>query len=603
MTEPLPLASAFDAATRDDWLAEVRRVLLKGQPEATDEDFAQAFAQRLITRTGDGLQIQPLYTAEDAPSVDLAPGQAPFIRSTHATATPWEIRQRVWPALEDSRAVSELESGATGVLIDMTSGVRLADALEGVLLDLAPVSLSGATVDQAAELLNIWTSAGIDAELRRGSLGLDPLGDWARGGGGFDLDERMDALATLVMRAHDVAPQAQAVLIDGTVWHDAGATDAQESAWTIAAGLWVVRQLVARGVALTTAVRSVEFRFAATAEQFPTIAKLRAVRWLWARALEVAGVDEVDRAMRIHAESSRVMLTRYDIWVNILRSTVATFAAGVGGADAITVLPHDLLLTPGGSPLGRRIARNTQSILQLESHLSKVVDPAGGSWFVESLTRDLAQHGWSLVQQTERDGGIVSMLDSGIIHDALEESVTQRARAVATRKRPITGVSEFPNIEESSAGSQAMTDHGGETPFPPLVLRRASEGFEQQRLRADSADTRPTIYLVTLGSPAQSTARATFAKNFFETAGIRTIAGPLEGYVDSGTDVVCLCSTDSVYVEQAAAAVEELRNAGARRIFLAGRGAQVPGVDEEIGIGVDVLEVLTRTLDEMGVPR
>jgi len=267
------------------------------------------------------------------------------------------------------------------------------------------------------------------------------------------------------------------------------------------------------------------------------------------------------------------------------------------------VLPHDVLLTPGGSPLGRRVARNTQSILQLESNLSKVIDPAGGSWFVESLTRDLAQQAWSRVQQTERDGGIVAMLDSGALHAALEESLERRVRAVATRKHPITGVSEFPNIEEQSPIAQPPVDQVGQTRFAAVTLHRLAEDFEEQRSRADAMETRPSIYLAVLGSPSQYTARATYAKNFFETVGIRTNAGPVEGFADSESDVVCLCSADPVYAEQAATAVAALRAAGARQVFLAGRGAQVPGVDEEIGIGVDLLDVLTRTLDEMGAPR
>lgn len=603
MTDPLSLAGGFAPATREDWMAEVRRVLLKGRPEATEADFAEAFTRRLVTRTNDGVQIQPLYTADDAPTVTVAPGQAPYLRSAHPTALPWEIRQRVWPSLEDSVAVGELESGATGVLIDMTEGVALAEALDGVLLDLAPVSLAEATVQQAHEMLDIWESAGIPARERRGSLGIDPLGEYARSGGATNLNERMDALADVIPRAHDAAPEARVVLVDGTVWHDAGATDVQELAWTIAAGLWVIRDLVARNVDLTTAVRAIEFRFAATAEQFVTIAKLRAARWLWARALEVAGVSESDRAMRIHAESSRVMLTRYDIWVNILRSTVANFAAAVGGADAITVLPHDILLTAGGSPLGRRIARNTQSILQLESNLSRVVDPAGGSWFVESLTRDLAQHAWSQVQESERNAGILTMLDAGVIHAALDQSREHRAGAIATRKRPITGVSEFPNIDEQPPSLPQPVASPVGTRFAPVRLHRLAEDFEDQRARADAAQERPEVYLATLGSPAQFTARATFAKNFFETVGIRTISGPVAGFAESGTDVVCLCSADAVYAEQATAAVESLRKSGARRVYLAGRGLDVPGVDEEIGMGVDVLEVLTRALDEMGVSR
>lgn len=600
MTDSMPWASGFAPATRADWLAEVRRVLMRGRPEATDEEFLAAFDQRLVTRTEDGVAIQPLYTAEDAPTIDLAPGQAPFLRSTHSEPIPWEIRQRVWPSVDDSTAVGELEAGATGVLIEMTDDVDLADALEGVLLDLAPVSLSGATAKQATTLLDIWESSGVPLEERHGCLGVDPLGTWARSGGQGDLSAQIDALAAVVERAHEVAPNARVVLVDATVWHDAGATDAQELAWAVASGLWVVRQLTDRGVGLVTAVRSIEFRFAATAEQFPTIAKLRAARWLWARVLEVAGLDESDRAMRIHAETSRVMLTRYDVWVNILRSTVATFAAAVGGADAITVLPHDLLITEAGSPLGRRIARNTQSILMLESHLARVIDPAGGSWFVESLTRDLAERSWALMQDSERDGGITTMLADGRIAAELTAGREVRDRAIASRRRPITGVSEFPNIDESPPSAVGPSPSSTNTLFKPLGVHRLAAGFEEQRARADAMATRPSIYLATLGTPAQSTARTTFASNFFAAAGITTTTGSVEEFTASGTEIVCLCSADPVYAELGAAAVETLRAAGARRIYLAGRGAQISGVDEEIGIGVDVLDVLTRALDEMG---
>lgn len=602
-TAPMPLASGFAPATREQWLAEVRKVLMRGQPDATYADFEAAFAKRLIARTDDGVAIQPLYTADDAPSVDLAPGQAPFVRSTHATPVPWEVRQRVWPSVADSSAVGELESGATGVLITMADGVDLSRALDGVLLDLAPVSLSSATPNQAGLLIDIWESSGVEPHERRGSLGIDPLGDWLRTGGAGDLDQRIEELAVLVQRAHLSAPQARTVLVDGTVWHDAGATDAQELAWTIAAGLWVARELTKHGVDLDIAIGSIEFRFAATAEQFPTIAKLRAARWLWARALEVAGVGEADRAMRIHAESSRVMLTRYDVWVNILRSTVATFAAAVGGADAITVWPHDVLLTSTGSPLGRRIARNTQSILQLESNLSRVIDPAGGSWFVESLTHDLAQHAWRLMQNTEREGGIVDAVTSGGIHEALAKAVDDRARGIATRRRPITGVSEFPNIDETVTASPVKESARIGPLFEALTLHRAAEDFEEQRSRAEAMAEQPLIFLATLGSAAQYTARMTFAKNFFETAGIKTVSGPVADFAQAETDLVCLCSTDEMYAEQAESAVQALRDEGARRVYLAGRGMQLPGVDEQIGVGSDVLDVLTRALDMMGASR
>lgn len=599
MSDPLPLAEGFPPASKDDWLEQVRRVLFRGAGEPTEEEFAQRFARRLVTTTDDGIEIQPLYTREDQPQGEVLPGQAPFIRSTHSSARAWEIRQRVWPEVVGSTAVGELESGATGVLIQMQSDTDLARALDGVLLDLAPVSLSGASIAQARGLLEAWAAAGVSADQRHGCLGLDPLGAWARTGGAGDLEREIDDLAKLVAAAVATAPQARVVLVDGTLWHDAGATPGQELAWTIAAGMWIVRQLVARGVPLPTAVATVEFRFAATTDQFGTIAKLRAARWLWARALQAAGLGDEDQRMRMQVETSRVMLTRYDIWVNILRSTVATFSAAVGGADSITVLPHDLLIEPGGSELGRRIARNTQSILMLESHLAQVVDPAGGSWYVETLTQQTAQAAWSLVHDSERAGGIEQMLVTGEIDRLLAPVLAAREHEVDTRRRSITGVNEYPNIDES-APPQAKPEpvHDGGR-FPALTVHRWAEGFEEQRARAEAMAVPPLVYLATIGTAADSTARATYAKNFFEAAGIRTVTGPVDEYVGAAqTPVVCLCSSDDMYAGRGDAAVEALRTGGATRVYQAGMGAPVANVDEQIGIGVDVLDSLTRLLDE-----
>ena len=611
MTESLTLAASFDPATRDQWLAEVRRVLLKGKPDATDEDFLAAFDRRLVTRTDDGIEIQPLYTADTAVAQDLAPGQAPFLRSTHAAPVPWEIRQRVWPDVQASSAVMELESGATGVLLTMEAADDLGPALQGVLLDLAPVTLQvtgdvSAQVQAARGLLSAWDAAAIEIDARRGSLGLDPVGAWARSGGGFDLSSAMDDVAGVVRDAADAAPGARSIVVDATVWHDAGATEGQELGWAMASAVWIVRELVSRGIDLGSAVRALEFRCAATDDQFLTIAKLRAARRLWARVAEAAGLPEGDRGAVVHAETSRPMLTRYDTWVNTLRSTVACFAAAVGGADAVTVLPHDVLITTGGSALGRRVARNTQSILQLESHLAQVIDPAGGSWFVETLTDDLATVAWGILQETERAGGVPARLEAGTIQAALDTTRAARQQKIATRRRPLTGLSEFPNIDETPPPTSAAPAAASDTKFAPLTLHRLADEFEDQRARADAqaeSGERPLVFLATLGTAAQSTARATYAKNLFEAAGIRTAAGTVEEFAGSGATVVCLCSADSVYAEQGAQSVDRLRADGATRIYLAGRGVGLAGVDEEVGLGCDVLDVLTRALDSLGVAR
>lgn len=610
MTPSLTLAASFDPASREQWRDEVRRLLLRGKPDATEEDFLAAYDKRLVTRTDDGIAIEPLYTAATAVTQHLAPGQAPFVRSTHTGPIPWEIRQRVWPSVDGSLAVTELEAGATGVLLTLDGPDELSAALQGVLLDLAPVGLTvtggaDAQVSAARGLLAAWDTADIAMGDRRGSLGLDPLGAWARSGGSFDLPSALDSVADVVREATAAAPNARSIVVDGTVWNDAGATEGQELGWAMASAAWLVRALVARGIDLSAAVSALEFRLSASDDQFLTIAKMRAARRLWARVAEAAGLPEPDRAAVVHAETSRAMLTRYDTWVNTLRSTVACFAAAVGGADAITVRPHDSLIERGGSNLGRRVARNTQTILQWESHLARVIDPAGGSWFVESLTDELAAVAWGILQDSERSGGIPAMLESGAAQAALAESLAARRADVARRRRPLTGLTEFPNIDDPAPPSPAAPAESTAR-FAPLTLHRLADEFEDQRARADraaEAGERPMIYLATMGTPAQSTARATYAKNLFEAGGIRTVAGPVADFPASGATVACVCSSDPVYAEEGAAAATELRAAGATRVYLAGRGADVPGVDEEVGLGVDVLDVLGRALDSLGVAR
>jgi methylmalonyl-CoA mutase len=612
MSDSLTLAGEFEAPTREQWLRAVHGVILKSSPDASRDEFQAAFDKQLVTRTEDGIAIQPLYTTAATADTTGLPGEAPFVRSAHSAPRPWEIRQRVWSNVADSNAVTELESGATGLLLETDADVDV-DALDrvlaGVYLELVPVSLASPASDPglsaADALLELWERRGTPVADRRGSLGVDPLGAWLRTGGAVDLVNAFDRTAALVARAHESAPDARVVTIDGTVWHEAGATTVQELAWTIAAGAAAVRSLVRDGTSLDVAMRGLEFRFAATADQFTTIATLRAARRLWARVAEVAGASADSAAMYQHADASRVMLTRYDTYVNTLRSTVACFSAGVGGADAVTVWPHDALLATGGSRHGRRLARNTQSILQAESNMWRVIDPAGGSWYVESLTDDLATAAWSELQAIEARGGIVEAVTAGVVHDALGTNLAARRQAIATRRRPLTGLSEFPNIAEDVPAGVGSTESNSGPLFEPMRLHRLADDFEAQRGRADAhaarTGRRPRVFLATLGTPADHTARLTFAKNLFEVAGVETVAGEVSEFAGAGTSVVCVCSSDPIYKERAADAVAALKSAGASRVYLAGRRLDIAGVDEEVGMGSDVLDVLMRALDHLGV--
>ncbi|HST63898.1 MAG TPA: methylmalonyl-CoA mutase subunit beta, partial [Mycobacteriales bacterium] len=409
-TDPLPLAAEFPAPTRAQWVEAVTGVLRKaGLPDGADPVAA------LSSTTYDGITVRPLYTAADAPAADPGrPGAAPYVRGATAdgpTVGGWDVRQRHAhpdPAALRAALLNDLETGATSLwLVLGPAGLpvaELAPALEGVYVDLAPVALDAGpeTRAAAAAFRSLVRTRDLDPAEIRGSLGADPIGLRARTGADADLT----LLADLV--DPDFA-HLQVATVDATVYHDAGAGDATEIAVGTAVGVAYLRALTEAGLSVEQALDAVEFRFAVTADQFASIAKLRAARRIWGRVAELSGAAP-ERGQRQHAVTSAVMLTRRDPWVNMLRTTIACFAAAVGGADAITVLPFDTAL---GLPddLARRVARNTQSILHDESSVGRVLDAAGGSWYVEALTAALAEKAWDGFTALERAGGALRALD------------------------------------------------------------------------------------------------------------------------------------------------------------------------------------------------
>jgi methylmalonyl-CoA mutase len=309
----------------------------------------------------------------------------------------------------------------------------------------------------------------------------------------------------------------------------------------------------------------------------------------------VLEVAPSSRPPAVHAVTSAAMITIYDPWVNILRSTVACFAAGIGGADSITVAPFDQLVERPNAELGRRLARNTQSILALESNLTRVLDPAAGSAYVEQLTSQLAEAGWAWFQEIEAAGGFRAAVDSGLIASRLAETWELRRANIDTRRDPITGVSEFPNLAEQLPSREPFTE-GVSTGGLPRV--RAAQAFEELR---DGADGR-RVYLATIGPVAKHTARASFAGNLFQAGGLETPSGDgVEGFAAASTTVACICGTDKDYAETAAGLAADLKKAGATQVWLAGKpDLEVDGVDGYLYAGCDALEVLRTVHDELG---
>ncbi|ARP72827.1 methylmalonyl-CoA mutase [Streptomyces pluripotens] len=596
----LSLAAEFPDATHEQWQRLVEGVLRKSGKEVS----GAAAEDALSTMLEDGLRTRPLYTARDTAPDPGLPGFAPFVRGNRPegnTAGGWDVRQR-HAAITGSSAdavLTDLESGVGSLWLVLGEGgipvSQLHRALDGVYLDLAPVVLdAGRDTEVAAEaLLGLYADRGVDPKAARGNLGADPLGYEARTGTPLGCAP----FAALAARCAGTYPGLRALTVDALPYHEAGGSAAQELGVSLATGVAYLRELTEVGLSVEQAASQLEFRYAATADQFLTVAKLRAARRLWARVTEVSGASGAGAQVQ-HVVTSPVMMTRRDPWVNMLRTTIATLAAGVGGADAVTVLPFDHSL---GLPdaFARRIARNTSTILIEESHLARVVDPAGGSWYVERLTDELAQAAWRFFRTIERDGGQAAVLRSGRLRTDLATTWAERSKKLAKRREPITGVSEFPLLSEKPVEREPAP----EPPAGGLPRVRRDEAYEELRARSDAhlarTGSRPRVFLATLGSPAEHTARSAFAANLFQAGGIEPVT---EGrFEDSGATEVVLCSSDALYAEQAAQTAESLRSAGARHVFLAGRPADHPGVDSYVFAGCDAVAVLSATLDRMGV--
>jgi methylmalonyl-CoA mutase len=400
---------------------------------------------------------------------------------------------------------------------------------------------------------------------------------------------------------------------DGRVIHDAGGSEVQELAFVLAAGVQYMRALESAGVTLEDTQGMIYARLSADADQFLTMAKFRALRLLWARVEQGCGLTP--KPVFIAAETAWRMLTRRDPYVNMLRATIATFSAGLGGADSITVLPHTLAL---GLPdaFARRAARNTQLVLLEESNLAKVADPAAGSGGIEALTQQLCEAAWALFQEIEKAGGVFAALEQNLIQHKVAATRAVRQTNIARRKEVLTGASEFPNLHEAhvavlDAAPIALAPYGEtKITFDALAPIRLAVPFEHLRDRSDTilekSGARPKVFLANLGTPADFTPRAAFAKSFFETGGIEAI--DTEGFSDpaalaaafntSGAALACLCSSDKVYAGQAAAAAQALQAAGVKHIYLAGRPGEqeaplrAAGVNDFVFSGGDALVTL-----------
>lgn len=677
MLEPeFSIRDAFAPVHYDEWRA-LAESSLNGVP----------FEKKLVTHTYEGIDLQPVYTREDQLGEGDAsglPGWPPFVRGSAAlgaVAEGWDLRQEhssPQQAAANEAILADLEGGVTSLLLVLDRAARagfdpddgravdltgrgglmayhvddLDRALADVHLTMVGVSIEAgaAFIPAAALLVALWLRRQLSPDEVSGAFNADPLAVLAREGQlPMTVETALAQMSDLAAWTSENYPQVTAVSVDTSPYHHAGATAAQDLAIAMATAVQYLRAMTDSGMAIDAAAKQILFRISLGTHHFLSIAKLRAGRKLWAQVVEACGGSPESAAMHVHTRLSNRVLTQHDPYVNLLRNTVGVFAAGIGGADAITSIPFDYA-TGQPDDFSRRVARNTGLLLQEEAHLHRVIDPAGGSWFLEQLTHQIAEKAWEVFQEIERQGGIVASLESGWVAEQIDSAFSPRAKDIATRKEGITGVSEFPDLDEErivhpppdpqelradaalrvdalrnelvslslvssatdvmAAAAQAAEDgatlgqlaealgfHSQSTNVTPLETHNFAKPFEELRDAGDAWQAihgrRPSIFLANMGHISHHTARATYSKNFFEAGGFEVLTNEgfldadasVQAFAESGSGIAVICSSDKLYPEFVPEVAPKLKAAGARTVVLAGK----PGPNEEAwrAAGVD----------------
>lgn len=619
----LTLASDFPSASEDDWLKRV------------DGSLNGRSFDSLVSRTLDGIDLKPLYPGAAIPAQVLR-------RAPPKGAPPWTVMQRVNipnGSRANAQAREDLENGAGGLVLVWPGSVgagahgiavatpgELKRLTKGVELEFISLRLdAGGFGREAARLvLDLYEERNLDIARCDISFGIDPLAALALNGQAAEeasLKRNLaDSVAAIAGRGH----AGPALMVDSRVYHGAGATEAQELAAALATAIQYLRWLESAGHNLGDAARRIGFLLTADADQFLTIAKLRAMRVLWARAQLTMGL-ETEPAV-IHIETAMRMMARRDPHVNLLRTTTAAFAAGLGGADAVTVLPFTAALGLADG-FARRLARGLQVILQEESGIGRVVEAAAGAGVVEAATSGLAGTAWVWFQAIEAQGGMLAALVSGFVQEPIAEAAAARRRAVAERRLGLTGISEFAKLDEVAVEIlndslpedwQTVRAEDG-TACAPLAQERLAQPYEALRDAAEAAfrqsGNRPAVFIASLGQVADFDARARWVSSLFAAGGVEVLAGDgfdtpetaARAFRASGAAVACLCASDKVYGELGAAAARELSASGAHRIYSVGRPGKLEvalkgaGVDEFLFDGIDAVAALERLHGALGI--
>ncbi|MBR0222613.1 MAG: methylmalonyl-CoA mutase small subunit [Synergistaceae bacterium] len=596
----------FNYSSYDEW-KEAAVQALKGAP----------FEKKMFTPTYEGITLNPLYTVEDTKDLKAArtfPGLF-ALRGNSASGNlkhPWEIAQFVSESDPDElhkALVHELERGATTAAFNLDK--NLANNIHKVLNGLLDKPLYIYAGASALETLKALEN---DARDLKGCIGADPLGVLLETGDlPKDLDKLFDDMAESIKWADAKHTPVKTILIRGSVAHNGGASAVQEAAYAMTAAIEILRSMLVRGIMIGEAARRMRFEFSQGANFFMEIAKIRAARIVWARIAESFGGDDDAKRCEIFAKTSSFTKTIFDPYVNMLRNTTEAFSAVVAGVEGLTVCNFDETLKPQ-SEFSRRVARNAQIMLQKEFNLLEPVDPAGGSWYIDRLTHEVALKIWEELQKIESQGGFLNSIKQGLIQDDIEQTLNARFKKLASRADRAVGTNMYPNMLEHSDINLNNKNKTYGDKVKPIKAHRWTEQFEELRLRTEDYKAKNNndnlkIFLANMGPIPQHKARADFISGFMEVAafemlrndGFKTVEECAEAAVNSNALISVICSTDATYPEIVPALTKLIKaKKPDMKVYLAGEPAaefkasyDEAGIDGYISVKSNCLELLT----------
>lgn len=579
------------------------------------------FDKKLVWRTNEGFNVQPMYRAEDIvglKTTDSLPGEYPYVRGTKCD-NEWLIRQDIFvenPQEANRKALDLLNKGITSLGFqigrDQITPESLASLLNGI--DAEKVELNFISCIKNAskigeELSSYFKKQGIDLQKVKGSIGFDPFKRILKHGRDFP---KYADMAEQVINSVSELPGYRVLMADAFMLNNAGSYITQELGFALAWGNEWLSVLTDKGLTVDKVANRIKFNFGISSNYFMEMAKFRAARMLWAQIVS-AYKPNCDCASKIemHAQTSRFNMTIYDAHVNLLRSQTETMSAALAGVNSITVTPFDITYKQPDE-FSERIARNQQLLLKEESHFNKIVDPAGGSYYIETLTASIAEEAWKLFLEVEDAGGFYAALRSGFVQNTVNAAAESRRTAIARRKEILLGTNQYPNIHETAldkivaeTGHSCGCHHHEEcTPeMPALHTVRGASDFEALRLATEKSGKRPKVFMLTIGNLAMRLARSQFSGNFFGCAGYEiidnlgfdTVQAGVEAAIKAKADIVVLCSSDEEYATLAPEAYKLLEG---KAIFVVAGAPEsmedlkAQGITRFINVRSNVLETL-----------